>query len=184
MTVQNNLHRIREKFNDDLIRTDIPADNRLILWVKPEAVKNVAKFIFRDLDARYCVSIGMDDREHSGGFLVAHDFALDKENLIISVIVPVDGKEPEIQSISEEVPAANWSEREMQDLLGIKQIGCPNSKRFVLPDGWPENMHPLRKDIAWNHVPKDFDDNKIYPFETPPEGCSVIPFWPVSSDFR
>jgi Ni,Fe-hydrogenase III large subunit/Ni,Fe-hydrogenase III component G len=172
------LDTINTRFGDAILRSDIIADTRLFAWVKRESLKDVARYVFRDLDARYCVGIGIDDRDVSGGFLVSHDFAFDTDNILFCLIVPLPADSPVIPSISDIIPAAGWSEREMRDLLGISVEGMINPKRLVLPDGWPENLHPLRKDVAWNIRPKDYDQNKPYPFDAPPPGTTVVPFGP------
>lgn len=65
-----------------------------------------------------------------------------KLSLRIRVLVPED--DPEIDSIVELYPVANFYEREIFDMFGIKFRGHPNLKRIFLPENW--KGHPLRKD--------------------------------------
>jgi Ni,Fe-hydrogenase III large subunit/Ni,Fe-hydrogenase III component G len=178
MIARERLNQLSEKFGGAILRSDLPSDRRLLVWVRPEAVEELCRHIFRDLDARYVISIGADDRPFSGGFLVAHDFAFDKDHVLCSLLAQLPAEKPKIASISGVVPAANWAEREMQDLVGIECVGHPYPKRLVLPDGWPQGVHPLRKDVPWNHVPPEFDPAAEFSFDQPPEGCTVVPFGP------
>ncbi len=178
MPARTVLERIREKFSGAILRVDVPEDSRLFLYVRPESLKDLCRYVFRDLDARYVVGIGMDDRPHSGEFIVAHDFAFDRDGVLGSILVRLPGDAPRVDTVSDVIPAANWSEREFRDLVGIEPVGCPTPKRLVLPDGWPEGIHPLRKDYPWNRVPEGFDETREFPFDDPPAGCAVVPFGP------
>jgi Ni,Fe-hydrogenase III large subunit/Ni,Fe-hydrogenase III component G len=178
MNARDRLGQLKEKFGPAIQRADFSSDARLYVYIDPQAVRGICEHIFRDLDARYVISIGVDDRPTSGKFLVAHNFAFDKDHLLCSVLAYLPPDNPKIDSISDLVPAANWAEREMRDMVGIVPVGHPYPKRLVLPDGWPDDVHPLRKDIPWNHVPKEFDPDHEFTFDEVPEGCTVVPFGP------
>jgi NADH-quinone oxidoreductase subunit C len=49
-----------------------------------------------------------------------------------------------VPSVSNVWPTANWLEREVYDMFGIRFEGHPNLKRILLPDEW--QGYPLRKD--------------------------------------
>ena len=65
-----------------------------------------------------------------------------KERLRLCVMV--DSLDTEVASITPEWPSANFYEREVWDLFGVRFGGHPNLRRIMLPDQW--EGHPLRKD--------------------------------------
>jgi len=63
----------------------------------------------------------------------------------VTLLISVDAVRPEVPSLTTMVPAANWHEREMQDLFGIVPVGHPDPRPLVVHDGWPQGVFPLRK---------------------------------------
>jgi len=71
--------------------------------------------------------------------LLSHGF---KEYIRIHAML--ESADPSIESATSLWPAANFYEREVFDLFGIRFEGHPNLRRIMLPDDW--QGHPLRKD--------------------------------------
>ena len=67
-----------------------------------------------------------------------------KQRQTIRLRVRIPGNDPVTESVVSVWPTANWHEREIFDLMGIRFEGHPNLKRMLLPDEW--EGHPLRKD--------------------------------------
>jgi len=178
MIAREMFEQFKARFGSLIQRADVPSDRRLFVFVERSVLQYVCQHIFRELNARYVASIGCDDRPFSGTFLIAHNFAFDKDHLLCSVLTQAPDDDPSVDSITRMVPAAGWAEREMRDLLGIEPVGHAYAKRLVLPDGWPDGKHPLRKDFAWNEIPESYDENREFKFDAPPEGCMVVPFGP------
>ncbi|MGI4855040.1 MAG: NADH-quinone oxidoreductase subunit C [Janthinobacterium lividum] len=62
----------------------------------------------------------------------------------VRLAVLLEGDDPSVESITSVWPSANFYEREVFDLFGIRFIGHPNLTRIMMPTDW--KGHPLRKD--------------------------------------
>jgi NADH-quinone oxidoreductase subunit C len=62
----------------------------------------------------------------------------------VRLVAPVDSIDASIDSITPVWPSANFYEREVWDLFGVRFNGHPNLRRIMMPEEW--EGHPLRKD--------------------------------------
>ncbi len=67
-----------------------------------------------------------------------------RHGCVVKVALP--RAQPEVPSVADVWPAAEWSEREQFDLVGVAFIGHPDLRRILMPDDWPG--HPMRKDYV------------------------------------
>jgi|SRR5579859_4906230 len=77
---------------------------------------------------------------------VVYDYFHPAKTLRAVVRARVPRDNPELATISEVFPGANWHERETHDFFGIRFLGHPNLTPFLLPED--ATYHPLRKDFT------------------------------------
>ena len=100
--------------------------------------------MFREIGCRLSICTGSDTRS---GFEILYHFSHDATGVIYSVRTLVPKDDPRIASVTPVMPAANWIEREMKELLGIEFVGHPNPVPLLTSDvDWDPEKHPLRRD--------------------------------------
>jgi NADH-quinone oxidoreductase subunit C len=133
------------EIKDKLSGVEQTADNRIFLPCESSDAYAVAKFLFEDLRLRFVIITGVDSDDC---FEVLYHFANDQTGCFVTVKAFIRDREaPSIESITPFVPAAEWIEREVHDILGISFRNHPNLRRLILADNWPEGVYPLRKDV-------------------------------------
>ena len=77
-------------------------------------------------------------------FTLDYETRLDEINVNISVELPKT--KPEIETVCDLIPGALITEREKQEFFGVKVIGIPDNRRLFLPDDFPKDVYPWRRD--------------------------------------
>jgi NADH-quinone oxidoreductase subunit C len=90
-------------------------------------------------------------------FHVIYQFSSVSKNLVLSLRVPVPGINPCLPTVSHIYRSANWRERELWDMFGIKFEGHPDLRRILMPADW--EGHPLRKDYPLGYEEPQFTFN-------------------------
>jgi len=119
-------------------------------WVRvdPARIREASRIMFEEQKGRLATASGIDVRD---GIDILYHWCFDSEMYVVTVKALAARPSMEIDSVGQDLPACNWIEREMHDLLGASFSGHPDMRRLILADDWPEGAYPLRRDF---HVPK------------------------------
>jgi len=90
-------------------------------------------------------------------FHVIYQLTSVANNLSLMVRVPVSGDQAEVPTACGIYAAANWREREIWDMFGIRFAGHPDPRRILMPPDW--EGHPLRKDYPLGYEEPQFTFN-------------------------
>ncbi len=90
-------------------------------------------------------------------FHVVYQFNSISKNIRLTLRVPLDGNEPTMPTMTGVFPNANWLERELWDMFGIRFEGHPDLRRILMPFDW--EGHPLRKDYPLGYEEVQFTFN-------------------------
>jgi Ni,Fe-hydrogenase III large subunit/Ni,Fe-hydrogenase III component G len=169
---------LQERFGQRLQAMSAPRPNEVYFHGTMETVAGFCAQIYKRWKGRLVGLFADDARPAAGVFHLYYIFALDSFHGFLVLRVPVAPDEPRFLSLSNALPAANWQEREIQDLFGLKLEGHPNPRRCALHDDWPE-VYPLRKDFDLRTVLPPFqgERHKFRPVEG--EGVFQVPVGPV-----
>lgn len=116
------------------------------VWVRPDAMGSVANFLHDDPDLDFAFLNAVSAIDFVEYFeLVYHVTSLLKEHTGVIRSRVYGREEPTAPSVVNVWKGADFQEREIWDLMGVRFTGHPNMKRIMLWEGF--DGHPLRKDF-------------------------------------
>ena len=145
--------RLKEKFGSAVPAThDFRGDETAV--IKKESLLEVLRFLKEnpELDFNVLMDLSAVDYLPFGEArprfeVVYHLYSL-KHDHRLRIKVPVEEKDAHLSSATGLWPAADWFEREVWDMFGIRFEGHPNLKRILMYEEF--TGHPLRKDYPVN----------------------------------
>lgn len=145
------------------------------------AIEDACEWIFSTLNYRFATIVTEVD---AAGLLFRYIFYGRSGSEQIHVLVRSAGAEDPIPSISRVVNAADWHEREIEDLFGVVFTGHPQLGHFVLHDEWPEDVKPMRSDFKADRPLKRSEPNSEWRPQSivKADGAFMMTLGPVYSD--
>ena len=140
------LELLKEKFPDGILETSSPQGDATAL-IGPEYLVRVMEFLKNDPRLQFSMLVdvtAVDRLGMSPRFDVVYHLLSLTLRQRLRIKLQVDGGEPVVDSLTGLWGDANWLEREVWDMFGIRFAGHPNLRRILLYEEF--EGHPLRKD--------------------------------------
>jgi NADH-quinone oxidoreductase subunit C/D len=146
--------QLQERFGDAILAEQPTCDGIPTLWIRaeraPEILRHLKQQVERPFPMLYdLTAIDERARRHREGqpasdLTVVYHLLSFERNQDLRLKVALTGDAPALPSITGVWPAADWYEREVWDMFGVRFDGHPNLRRILMPPTW--QGHPLRKE--------------------------------------
>jgi Ni,Fe-hydrogenase III large subunit/Ni,Fe-hydrogenase III component G len=182
MNILPGLHPIltdlTERFGKRIKNVQAPRPDEIYFSAQMELVPGFCAQLYKKWNGRLVSLFADDARSGAGVFHLYYVFAIDAAHGFFILRVPVEPEQPRFTSLTNALPAANWQEREIQDLFGLKLEGHPNPRRCALHDDWPD-IYPLRRDFDFKATLPPFHGERHKFRNVEGEGVFHVPVGPV-----
>jgi NADH-quinone oxidoreductase subunit C len=124
--------------------------------ISPADLREIAKFCRDDLSFDYLVDItSIDNAGEEPRFEIVYE--LYSMTLAVHLRLKLRiGEDEQVDTVCDIWPTANWHEREIYDMMGIKFKDHPDLRRILMWDGYP--FFPLRKEFPLEGLPSEMPD--------------------------
>ncbi len=145
---------LRRRFPDVSFTPQTANDGLPTLWVGTEDLKAVLRYLKLEAAQPFTMLYDLtaiDERERRhrpgqppGDFTVLYQLSSLDRNEDVRLKVSLTAERPSVPTISDLWRSADWYEREVWDMFGLRVEGHPRLRRLLMPQWW--EGHPLRKE--------------------------------------
>ena len=170
MTALETANQIKAKFGD-LVSEPVDFRGEISVTIADaEKIIDVCSFAKKQLGFDFLVDItSVDNYGSDPRWTVVYHLRAIGNGVEIRLKTDVSEEKSELPSVLPVWRTANWHEREIYDLMGIRFSGHPDLRRILMWEGYP--YHPLRKDFPLAGKPTDLPGvafTKVTPMEGGP----------------
>ena len=148
------VQELKNRFADTTFTPQETRDAIPTLWVSADKARDALLYLKREAQPPYKMLYDLTaidervrhnrDGQPEGDFSVLYHLLSYERNSDVRLKVALKDEYPTLHSIADIFPSANWYEREVYDMFGIKFECHPNLRRILMPPTW--EGHPLRKE--------------------------------------
>ncbi len=149
--LQKVVDSLSEKFSDKLVDV-YQSSGDTFIRIEADALHEICSYLKNDLHYVYLSDIiGTDRYTSEDRFEVIYNLLSLKDEARFFLKVWCEEENPELDSVADIWKGANWNEREVYDMFGIKFRNHPDFRRIFLPEDF--DYFPLRKEFPLLGIP-------------------------------
>jgi NADH-quinone oxidoreductase subunit C len=139
------------------IKQEIEFRGETTFVIAASDLREVAKFCKEELSFDYLLDISsVDNFGEEPRFDVVYELYSMTLNVHLRLKLSVTEDLPAADTVSDIWPTANWHEREIYDMMGLRFHNHPDLRRILMWEGYP--YFPLRKEFPLEGKPSDMPD--------------------------
>lgn len=156
MTGQELLASLGKLFGDKILaKTEFRGETTFLIG--REHLREVAKFSRDELSFDYLLDItSVDNFGGEPRFAVVYELYSMTMAIHLRLKLLVSEDDPTVDTVSDIWPTADWHEREIYDMMGLRFNNHPDLRRILMWEGYP--YFPLRKEFPLEGLPSDMPD--------------------------
>jgi len=143
---------------ENVLEVKFPIARKGFVLIKTEKLLDAISYMINELNYRHLITITGIDLIKENYFEVIYHLNDGINTLSLRVRTPRDS--PKVPTITNIIPGATLYEREIHELFGIVAEGHPKLEKLLLSEGWPEDVHPLRKDLSLEKINQRLEEEK------------------------
>ena len=169
MTAQDVCAQVRKKFPNAILNEN-EFRGEFSLTVPAAEFRSICQSLRDEQGFDYLIDItSVDHFTEEPRFEVVYELYGIGHGLHLRLKYTLSEDEPEGPTVCDIWPTANWHEREIWDMMGIRFKDHPDLRRILMWEGYP--YHPLRKDFPLEGKPSDLEEvafTRLAPLEGGP----------------
>ncbi|MGD2162540.1 MAG: NADH-quinone oxidoreductase subunit C [Anaerolineales bacterium] len=150
---------LRDQFADQILDV-VEFRGDTTVFVAPSAIVELCQYL-RDHDSfafnLLAALTAVDHYPSEPRFNIVYQLYSLENKIFFALKVPLRSDAAEIPTVEGVFPNANWHEREVFDMFGVKFKGHSDLRRILMPQDW--EGHPLRKDFPLGYEEIQFSFN-------------------------
>ena len=146
-----------EKTLGEKVQRKIDFRGEITFVIVPDDLRETAKFCRNELDLDYLLDItSVDNFGEEPRFEIVYELYSMALGTHLRLKISISEDVGEAPTVSDIWATANWHEREIFDMMGIRFTNHPDLRRILMWDGYP--YFPLRKEFPLEGLPSNMPD--------------------------